>query len=100
MLQAKRHWIMSVVQPLTIAFSLLLSWLLRFDFTLPHLTLLLFAGVVLVGVRAAAMYQFQLTHGFWRFTGVSDLKDLGTHIFCADSHRTGVEGVPLFDLRP
>jgi FlaA1/EpsC-like NDP-sugar epimerase len=56
--------------------GLMLAWLLHFDFTLPNLGLLLSAAPILVVIRWAAMFCCNLTHGYWRHTGIGDLKDL------------------------
>ncbi len=76
MLSLRRHWIMSAVQALTIVAALSMSWLLRFDFSLPHPRLLFFSGTLLVAVRWTAMRRYHLTKGYWRYTGLGDLKDL------------------------
>jgi FlaA1/EpsC-like NDP-sugar epimerase len=65
-----------VLQSGLICLSLLLSWFLRFDFTLPHSRLLFGAMVVLVGIRSSVLFSLKLTHNHWRYTGIGDLKDL------------------------
>ena len=56
--------------------SLLLAWLLRFEFRVPGWTLLWAAAPVLVVVRLAVMPFFNLMHGWWRYTGISDAVDV------------------------
>src|SRR5271165_39913 len=56
--------------------SLLCAWLLRFEFRLPDPSLLLVAAPVLIMVRLAVMPFFNLMHGWWRYTGISDALDV------------------------
>ncbi|HEX3685213.1 MAG TPA: nucleoside-diphosphate sugar epimerase/dehydratase [Bryobacteraceae bacterium] len=56
--------------------SLCVAWLLRFDFSLPYLSVLLAAAPVLVLIRLAAMAFFNLHHGWWRYTSLRDVSDL------------------------
>src|SRR5262250_2443136 len=76
MLLRWRNWIIFLVHAGAISAALAVAWLLRFDFTLPHLRLLLTAMAVLVAIRLAALYCYKLNHGYWRHTGIGDLKDL------------------------
>jgi FlaA1/EpsC-like NDP-sugar epimerase len=71
MLRYKR-WFLAVFQASLIVFSLVLAWLLRFDFTLPHRPILIAAIPVLVCVRLAAMAYFGLLHGCWQYVGLGD----------------------------
>jgi FlaA1/EpsC-like NDP-sugar epimerase len=72
----RRSWILFLIHSVTVCMALVLAWLLRFDFTLPHLRLLLSALPILVVIRWAGMYCCKLTHSHWRYTGIGDLKDL------------------------
>jgi FlaA1/EpsC-like NDP-sugar epimerase len=65
-----------VFQSCLVVFSLVLAWLLRFDFTLPERRLLLIAAPILVGVRLIFMARFRLLHGWWRYVGVRDVVDI------------------------
>ncbi|HKD79595.1 MAG TPA: polysaccharide biosynthesis protein, partial [Candidatus Angelobacter sp.] len=65
-----------MMQSIAIAAALVFAWLLRFDFTLPHGQLLLLSAVLLLVIRLTAMYGYKLNHGYWRYTGIGDLKDL------------------------
>jgi FlaA1/EpsC-like NDP-sugar epimerase len=56
--------------------SLLLAWLLRFEFRVPGRTLLCAAAPILIIVRLAVMPFFNLMHGWWRYTGISDAVDV------------------------
>ncbi len=73
----KRTWVVAVLQSLLIVASLITAWLLRFEFSLPHADLLLAAAPVLLAVRVLAMWRYNLFHGYWRYTTVSDAADIG-----------------------
>src|SRR5437879_2401495 len=55
-----------------VATSLILGWLLRFDFSLPYRRVLLSSGLLLVVVRLITLRLFNLDHGWWHFASVSD----------------------------
>src|SRR5260370_24155395 len=55
-----------------VAASLVLGWLLRFDFSLPYRRVLLSSGLLLVVVRLITLRLFNLNHGWWHFASVSD----------------------------
>jgi FlaA1/EpsC-like NDP-sugar epimerase len=71
-----RTWLVAVFQAILICSSLVLAWLLRFDFSLPYRVLLFSAAPVLIVIRLAAIARFGLLHGWWRYTGVSDALDI------------------------
>ena len=52
--------------------SLVLGWLLRFDFSLPYRLVLLTSGLYLLAVRLITLRLFNLNHGWWHFASVSD----------------------------
>jgi len=81
MCRTRRYWAMFLMQLVTVCAALVLASLLRFDFQMPQLTLLLIAAVVLVVIRWSAMRWFKLTHNYWRYTGIGDLKDLMWAVF-------------------
>jgi len=56
--------------------SLCVAWLLRFDFSMPYLYVLLAAAPILIVIRLAAMAFFNLHHGWWRYTSLRDVSDL------------------------
>ena len=56
--------------------SLVCAWLLRFEFRLPDSSLLWTAAPILIMVRLAVMPFFNLMHGWWRHTGMSDAVDV------------------------
>jgi FlaA1/EpsC-like NDP-sugar epimerase len=69
-------WFIGVFQAWLIIASLVLAWLLRFDFTLPYRPILLAAIPVLVFVRLAAMAYFGLLRGWWKYVGLGDGIDI------------------------
>ena len=72
----KNRWVVVVVQALLILVSLVTAWLLRFEFSLPHFSLLLQAAPLLLGFRLLAMRRYNLFHGYWRYTSVRDAADI------------------------
>jgi len=68
----QRPVFISIVQALLVAGSLVMSWLLRFDFSLPYRRILLASGLLLVVVRLLTLRLFRLNHGWWHFASVSD----------------------------
>ncbi len=69
-------WFVAIFQAALIAFSLVFSWLLRFDFTLPYRYLLLLALPILILLRLLTIARFNLLHGWWRYAGISDVLDV------------------------
>jgi FlaA1/EpsC-like NDP-sugar epimerase len=59
-----------------ISASLLISWLLRFEFVMRNGAILVGALPILIFLRLTAMARFNLLHGNWRFTGVDDAADI------------------------
>jgi FlaA1/EpsC-like NDP-sugar epimerase len=76
MFQTQRYWAMCLIQSVSVYSALLLAWLLRYDFMRPSSELLLVAAPALVAIQWGAMSWFKLTHGYWRYTGIGDLKDI------------------------
>jgi FlaA1/EpsC-like NDP-sugar epimerase len=76
MLLRKRTWVIAFLQALLIFASLVTAWLLRFEFSLPHLRLLFGAAPLLVLFRLLVMRRYNLFHGYWRYTGVNDAADI------------------------
>jgi FlaA1/EpsC-like NDP-sugar epimerase len=72
----QRSWAIGLFQGVLIFFCFLIAWLLRFDFALPYRRAFLVAAAILVPVRLLAIAAFRLTHGWWRYTGVSDALDV------------------------
>src|SRR5260370_25730339 len=68
----QRPVFISVVQAMLVVGSFVLSWLLRFDFSLPYRRILLTSGLLLVVVRLITLRLFNLNHGWWPFAFVID----------------------------
>jgi FlaA1/EpsC-like NDP-sugar epimerase len=77
-----RPWFIGMFQAWLIVCSVILAWLLRFDFTLPYRPILLSAIPILVLIRLAAIAYFGLFRGWWKYAGIRDgidiLKAVGT----------------------
>src|SRR5208283_5970412 len=71
-----RTWVIAIFQAVLIFTSLVLAWLLRFDFALPDRALLFSAAPLLIAIRLAAIGGFGLFHGWWRYTGMNDALDV------------------------
>ncbi|MCI0408699.1 MAG: polysaccharide biosynthesis protein [Acidobacteria bacterium] len=71
-----RTWFIALFEAALVFGSLMLAWLLRFDFTLPELWLLFSAAPILIVIRLAAGTRFNLLHGWWRYTGTADAVDI------------------------
>jgi FlaA1/EpsC-like NDP-sugar epimerase len=82
LLLRRRPWFIAIFQACLVACSLLLAWLLRFDFTLPDRRILLSALPLLVLARLAGMASFGLFRGWWKYAGIGDgidiIKAVGT----------------------
>ena len=83
-----RPWFTAAFQAVLVCCSLVLAWLLRFDFTLPERRTLLIAIPLLVLMRLTTMPLFGLLRGWWRYTGPRDVVDVllavasGSTLFC------------------
>lgn len=71
-----RRWCTGLFQACLIFCSLIFAWLLRFDFTLAHRSVLVPAIPVLLAVRLAALACFGLLRGWWRYAGFKDGIDI------------------------
>ncbi len=67
-----RPWFIASFQALLVLGSLVLAWLLRFDFSLPFRHLLLWTAPILIAVRLSSLRLFNLHRGWWHFSGVSE----------------------------
>lgn len=72
----QHSWFVAIFQGCLICFSLVLAWLLRFDYTLPDRITLLAAVPILIAIRLIAIWRFGLLHGWWKYTGASDVVDV------------------------
>jgi FlaA1/EpsC-like NDP-sugar epimerase len=68
----RRPWFIRVFQAMLVFNSLIIAWLLRFDFSLPYRRVLFTSGLLLVAVRVATLHFSKLDHGWWHFASVSD----------------------------
>src|SRR5207253_4113977 len=68
----QRPVFISIVQAMLVIGSLVVAWLLRFDFSLPYGRVLLTSGLMLVVIRLITLRLFNLSHGWWHFASVSD----------------------------
>jgi FlaA1/EpsC-like NDP-sugar epimerase len=71
-----RSLVVLVLQMGLILCSLVCAWLLRFEFQVPDPSLLWVAAPILILVRLVVMPFFDLMHGWWRYTGISDAVDV------------------------
>lgn len=67
-----RTWFIVLFQVGLVCCSLVLGWMLRFDFTLRYRQLFLLAVPILILCRLATMALFGLLRGWWRYAGVRD----------------------------
>lgn len=77
MLLKQRAWNLAALQSLIICASFVTAWLLRFEFSLPHPELIRTALPALVILRLLTMLRYNLFHGYWRYSGLSDAADVG-----------------------
>lgn len=71
-----RRWVTGLFQAGLIVSALMLSWLVRFDFSLPYRSILLRAIPILVVTRLAALSYFGLLRGWWKYTGIREAFDI------------------------
>ncbi len=77
LLVRQRFWAITLFHFFLITTSIVIAWLLRFDFRIPFPTLLLGCVPILILFRVAALARFNLLHGYWRHSGVTDVIDIG-----------------------
>src|ERR1700676_5051213 len=76
LLMRYRPWFIGLFQVCLIICSLVLAWLLRFDFTLPYRSALALSIPTLLLIRLGAMAYFGLLRGWWRYVGIRDVVDI------------------------
>lgn len=76
LLLEQSSWAAALLQSVLILVSLVLAWLLRFDFSWKDQNLLLATAPVLLLVRLLTMKLFRLDHGWWQYTGVNEALDV------------------------
>ncbi len=69
----KRYWKPVTVQAGAILASLILSWLVRFEFHFRYTAVLWPAIPLLLVARLIGLYLFHSLHGYWRYSGPTDL---------------------------
>lgn len=96
----RRTWFISLFQAALVFVSLVLAWLLRFDFTLPYRDVLLATAPILILIRLGALRLFNLHRGWWSFSSVNEMMDilkavsLGSTIFCLLMLGCGIDAFP------
>jgi FlaA1/EpsC-like NDP-sugar epimerase len=70
-----------IFQATLVFVSLVLGWLLRFNFALPYRHMLLTSGFLLIAVRLLVLRFFKLNHGWWHFASVSDVLNILKAVF-------------------
>src|SRR5713226_4008699 len=76
LLMRYRPWFIGIFQACLIICSVLVAWLLRFDFTLPYRSVLALSIPILLLTRLGAMAYFGLLRGWWRYVGIRDGVDI------------------------
>jgi FlaA1/EpsC-like NDP-sugar epimerase len=71
-----RSWAIGTFQACLVVCALILSWLLRFDLTLPYRAVLVSSIPILVITRLATMSYFGLLRGWWSYVGIRDGLDI------------------------
>ncbi|MGC9293329.1 MAG: polysaccharide biosynthesis protein [Acidobacteriaceae bacterium] len=102
MSRLKRYWKPVAVQAGAILASIILSWLVRFEFHWRYTAVLWSAIPVLLLARFTGLYLFHSLHGYWRYTGPIDLARLlqataaGSVIFLvAERYILSIKAFPL-----
>jgi FlaA1/EpsC-like NDP-sugar epimerase len=72
----RRPWLIGLFEAFLVFCSLILAWLLRFDFSLPHRGLLIISALFLIGIRLGGLRLFNLHRGWWRLSGVNEALDI------------------------
>jgi FlaA1/EpsC-like NDP-sugar epimerase len=72
----KRFSVIVLFHAALVFISLMAAWLLRFEFHMPHVALLLSVAPILILYRLASMGRYSLLHGYWSHTGVYDVLEM------------------------
>lgn len=59
-----------------ILLSLVIAWLLQFDFTFGRRSLLLSVAPIVLIIRLGVVARFNLLHGNWSYTGIDDVSEI------------------------
>ena len=84
-LVGQRFWAITLFHFLLIATSIVIAWLLRFDFRIPFPALLFGCMPVLILFRVAALARFNLSHGL-SHSRVTDVVDIRKAVLSAASY--------------
>lgn len=78
MLLRQRSWIIALFHISLVTASFFFAWLLRYDFHIkyPKLMLLLACLPLLILCRLATLFIFNLIHGYWNHSSITDLVDI------------------------
>ncbi|MFZ0856083.1 MAG: hypothetical protein WAN10_04440, partial [Candidatus Acidiferrales bacterium] len=97
----KRPIFIYIFQAMLVFVSLVIGWLLRFNFSLPYRHVLLTSGLLLIGVRLVTLRFFGLNHGWWHLASVSEILNIlkaviaGSLVFfLLDRYLLGVTAFP------
>jgi FlaA1/EpsC-like NDP-sugar epimerase len=83
MLLRQKSWIIALFHISLVTASFFFAWLLRYDFQikLPKLLLLLACLPLLILSRLATLFVFNLIHGYWNHSSITDLLDIIKAVF-------------------
>ena len=96
----QRPWFITLFEAALVCCSLLVAWLLRFDFSLPYRGLLFRTLPLLILIRLAALRLFNLHRGWWHFSGIVEVLDIlkavgiGTLVFYLLMGGLGIAAFP------
>jgi FlaA1/EpsC-like NDP-sugar epimerase len=76
MLLRQRSWIIALFHVVLVSTSFLFAWLLRFDFSFTFTRLMFAALPLLILSRLTSLRVFNLLHGYWNHSGITDLIDI------------------------
>ncbi len=99
----RRSLAVAVFQSFLVLVSLEIAWILRFsEFSLPPRQILLVSAPLLISLRLLAGARYNLLHGWWRYTGVSDALDIAKAVITAsipflvvNRYLLGIKAFPL-----
>jgi FlaA1/EpsC-like NDP-sugar epimerase len=70
------RFVVALIETVLVIVSVSTAWLLRFEFSFSDWRVLVSALPLLVILRLVALARFNLLHGYWRYTGISDAIDI------------------------
>jgi FlaA1/EpsC-like NDP-sugar epimerase len=78
MIRKRNFWVMLFADAIIVGLTYFLSYLLRFDGTIPqtHITNLIYTSLWIIPLKLVFFYVFSLYKGMWRYTSISDLENL------------------------